>query len=388
MRLYRHVALLAYGALAAAVVLELTWPGAVETTRYWPLLASMLVLGLPHGAVDHNVPSRLNAASVRAPLLIGYVALTVAGLALWWIAPGPALAVFLIVAILHWGSGDLWFALKVSGRAPFGRPWRAAAFIAARGLLPVLLPLLVDPAAAAEGTGAILGAVGADDAGWAPVGAWRLAGFALVGSAVFAAIAASVLDHRGSSNVRAGRIDMAEIGLLSLTMLVVSPIFAVGVYFIAWHSPRHVARLISSSPPQAQLIGAGRVPAAVLAWHREAVPLTAVSLAGLGLLAVLAWRVPAEADAVAGIGLALVAALTLPHALVVAWMDRVELHGLARHYAPAVAFPVTPCHPLRSLPEFLRDSTLELPRAARPNRTGVLRVEPEVADEVARSRCP
>ena len=327
MGLRRPFALLAYGALASAIFLALVAPGAVQVALFWPLLASLLIFGLPHGAVDHNVPARLGAPSVRNPLLIGYVALTAAGLVLWWIAPAAALALFLAAAAVHWGLGDLWFALNVSGRARFGRRWRLVAFVAARGLVPVLLPLLIYASAAAEGTGAILGAVGAGDAGWAPAGAWRLAGLLLVGGAVGAAIGASVLDHRASENPRGGRIDIAELVLLVLTMLVVPPVFAVGVYFIAWHAPRHVARLMTSDPAQAELIAAGRLPAALLAWYREAAPLTVVSLAGLALLAALVWRVPAEAGTVTGIGLAFIAALTLPHALVVAWMDRIELRG-------------------------------------------------------------
>ncbi len=327
MSLQRFVAVPGYVALSAAIVLALAWPAAVETARYWPLLASLVLLGLPHGAVDHHVAERLGLSSRRAALLIWYVALTAAGIALWWIAPWMALALFLVVAAVHWGTGDIWFALNVSGRAGFGRPWRLVAFVAARGLLPVTLPLLIHPTAAAEGTGAILRAVGVEGAGWAPSGAWRLAGLIAVAVGVAAAVTASVLDHRGRANPRAMQIDVGEILLLAVTMLVVPPIFAVGVYFIAWHAARHVARLMMSSPAQARLVDAGRVPAALLAWHREAAPMTFVSLAGLGLLAALVWRTPVEPDAVVGSALALIAALTLPHALVVAWMDRVELRG-------------------------------------------------------------
>lgn len=334
MPLQRFIALPGYVALAAAVVLALAWPAAAETARYWPLLAGLVLLGLPHGAVDHHVPERLGTPSRRAPLLIWYVALTAAGIALWWIAPWMALALFLVVAAVHWGAGDVWFALNVSARARFLRPWRVAAFVAARGLLPVALPLLIHPAAAAEGTGAILRAVGVESSGWAPSGVWRLAGLVAVAVAVAAAVGASVLDHRASPDPRAMRIDTAEILLLTVTMLVVPPVFAVGVYFVSWHAARHVARLMTSSPAQARLIDAGRVPAALLAWHREAAPMTLVSLAGLGILAALVWRMPVKPDAVVGSALALIAALTLPHALVVAWMDRVELGDASRRPAP------------------------------------------------------
>ena len=102
MGLQRPFALLAYGALASAIFLALVAPGAVQVALFWPLLASLLIFGLPHGAVDHNVPARLGAPSVRNPLLIGYVALTAAGLVLWWIAPAVALAIFLAAAAVHW----------------------------------------------------------------------------------------------------------------------------------------------------------------------------------------------------------------------------------------------------------------------------------------------
>ncbi|MBJ7470973.1 MAG: Brp/Blh family beta-carotene 15,15'-dioxygenase [Solirubrobacteraceae bacterium] len=321
-RLQRAIALPGYAALAAATILTLAAPAAVEAALYWPLLASLVVFGLPHGAVDHHVPKRLGVPSKQRALVAWYVGLTAAGIGLWWIAPWLALGLFLLVAAVHWGAGDLWFALHLSGRADFGRPWRVAAFVAARGLLPVALPLLVHPAAASEGTGAILRAVGVQSAGWAPSGEVRLVGLALVALAVLAAVAASVLDHRGQPHQRrARRIDIGELALLTTVMVVVPPVFAVGVYFVAWHAPRHVARLMTRDRAQAGLIKTGHVPAALVAWHREAAPLTLVSLVGLALLAMLGWRMPMEQSAVVGASLALIAALTLPHALVVTWMD-------------------------------------------------------------------
>ena len=326
-----------YAALGFAVALALAWPAAVEAAMWWPLLASLVVLGLPHGAVDHLVPARIGSSLASPRFVAGYAALVLLGLALWWIAPAAGLAVFLLVAALHWGSGDVWFARHLGGRAPFRARWRLVAFTAARGLLPVGLPLLAFPREAAEGTGAILGAVGGDAAGWAPSGALRAGGLALLVLACGLALLASALDHRGARrdagelallasalDHRGARRDAGELALLAVTFAVVPPVFAVGLYFVTWHALRHVARLMVTSPEQASLLARGRVAAALLAWHREAVPLTAVSLAGLLVLAASVWRVPASATAITGAALALIAALTLPHALVVAAMDRAE----------------------------------------------------------------
>jgi len=341
MPLRRHFALPGHLALLAAIALALLWPAAVDAALWWPLLASLVVLGLPHGAVDHHVPARLGRAVSGSRFLAAYVALAAAVLALWWVAPGAALAVFLAVAAVHWGLGDVWFARRAGGRAPFARHWRLVAFVAARGLLPVALPLLAFPAAAAEGTGAILAAVGTGDADWAPDGAFRTAGLAVLAAAVGAALVASLLDHRGLADRRGARLDAAELGLLVVTFLLVPPVFAVGVYFTWWHALRHVGRLIAASPAQARLLAAHRPTAALARWHREAAPCTLASLAGLAILASLVWEVPAAGPAVTGAALALIAALTVPHALVVAWMDRVQLasarSGMTTTAVPALA---------------------------------------------------
>ena len=113
-------------------------------------------------------------------------------------------------------------------------------------------------------------------------------------------------------------IDAGELVLLAAFFAVTPAILAVGTYLLAWHAPRHVARLVAAEPTQAAM-STGR---ALRAWTLEAAPLTLVSLAGLGLFAATMWQAPAATDTVAGAALALIAALTLPHAAVVAWMDR------------------------------------------------------------------
>lgn len=323
-----HFARPGHVALVLAVLLAVLAPALVEAAMWWPLLASLVVLGLPHGAVDHHVPGRVGRRVGQRRFAGGYLAVVAVGLALWWVAPAAGLALFLVVAAAHWGAGDVWFARYAGGRARFGRPWRLVAFVAARGMLPVLLPLLAFPEAAAEGTGAVLATVGGDPSGWAPQGTVRALGLVAVGAAVLAAMAASVLDHDLHVDRRPVRLDCSELVLLAVTFAVVPPVFAVGTYFAAWHSTRHVARLMASSPAQAARLAAHRPWSALAAWHREAAPLTVVCLAGLGLLAAVVWQVPSTAPSVAGAALALIAALTYPHALVVAWMDRVQLRGV------------------------------------------------------------
>jgi len=298
--------------LALVGSLALLAPGMAEALRWVPFLVGLLLFSLPHGAVDHHVPRRLGRRAGSA-FLVAYVAVVAAGLVAWTLAPGVTLVAFLVVAALHWGSGDAWYARAVHGRAPFRGRLDAGLFVAARGALPVALPALAHPGELARGTDAILAAVGAGPAPEFP--AWlRAAGLVLVAGLV---TAAAVMAVRARGSRRAVLLDVGELAGLAVFFVVTPAILAVGTYLIAWHAPRHVARLIAASPAQAAL-----PPGASLwAWTKEAAPLTLISIAGLAALAATAWSVPAASEAVAGAALALVAALTFPHAIVVAWMD-------------------------------------------------------------------
>jgi len=310
-----------YAALAAVLAAAVLAPGALATVAWAPFLLGLVLFGLPHGAVDHHVPRRLGRRSTwRFPA--GYVLAVLGGLALWSVAPVATLLVFLVVAALHWGAGDAWYARAVHGRAPFSGPAAAAAFVAGRGALPVALPALAHPDDLREGASAILAAVGGAAAPALDAGL-RAAGLVAVGLCVLAAVAASVADHARAGRPRGALVDVAELGGLAAFFAVVPAIPAVGAYLVAWHAPRHVARLVASDPAQAAL-AARRPGAALAAWLREAAPMTALSLAGLALLAATAWRVEAGAAAVGGAALALVAALTFPHAAVVLAMDRAQ----------------------------------------------------------------
>ena len=106
-------------------------------------------------------------------------------------------------------------------------------------------------------------------------------------------------------------IDLGELALLSAFFLLTPAVFAVGMYFLLWHSPRHILRLMASDPHQRALLDKGRSLAALVAFHREALLFTVVPLIGVAAIAV----------ALAATGAAQIASLTYPHAAIVAWMD-------------------------------------------------------------------
>ncbi len=116
--------------------------------RYGPLLLSIVLFGLPHGAVDHLIPVRLAETPLRRSLgLVGLGYLVLGGLylILWLVAPLTAAMSFLAVTWFHWGQGDV-HALLAFVEAPHldSRPRRVGTLLV-RGGLPMLVPLIGFP---------------------------------------------------------------------------------------------------------------------------------------------------------------------------------------------------------------------------------------------------
>jgi Brp/Blh family beta-carotene 15,15'-monooxygenase len=300
-----------YLALAVAAVASLLAPSAVQLVLWLPLLIGLVVVGMPHGAIDHLVPGRVlgRPLSVGAltVLLAGYVLLAAAGVALWLAEPGVAVVALLVVAAVHWGQGEVWFLVHGLGRARPRSRVSYVSIIAARGLLPVLGPIVAHPASFQRALHGALAPFGAGRLDLAPHGPAEVVGVLVLAGAVAAALVACGRDGPGGR----GR-DLGELAGLTVFVCITPPVLAIGTYFVAWHSVRHVARLAALERP----------PRSISHLARDAAPCTAIALAAVvalgGAVAVDALSAPA----LAGVSLAVVFGLTLPHSLIVAWMDR------------------------------------------------------------------
>ncbi len=304
--------------IASVIGLQLLAPTLTKTYALYPLLLSTVVLGLPHGAFDHLVPSRLKLSWGRHPFwlsvyLLGYLALASLYFYLWLLAPAVAFAGFLLLTVFHWGEGDLRFLEFFLG---FARPSRIGASLTllVRGGLPIVLPVLAFPETAESlfhyaALGLGLGRTTLDlSSGWLATSLAVSLGLALLGYLLNAV--------RAAPNVAVLGIDVFELLLLTGLFTLVPAYLAIGVYFTLWHSPRHLARLLMLDARAARplLQRTGRLALDVL-------PLTLVALALLGgLYLVSAPRVETLEGFVA-LYLVLISALTLPHAVVVALLD-------------------------------------------------------------------
>ena len=299
-----------------------------QAVRFAPFIVSVGLFGLPHGAVDHLMPLRLGDTSLRRSLWAVSVVYAILGglyLAVWAISPAIALVAFIGMTWFHWGQGDA-FALIAFGAAGHiqtrGDRW---ASLVARGGLPMLVPLLGQPAGYKRVVNGIIelfdpGATAA----LTPL--FRLDTRLALGIGFGVFTLSSLLwtaRHVWRSDTSAAGLawDAVEIGVLWLFFWLVPPVFAVGLYFAVWHAVRHIGRLAIVDPRSQEALNTGEWQTALRRFYRDATPLTIVSLALFGGLYV--W-VPTDGslNALLAIYLVGIAVLTLPHVAVVTWMDR------------------------------------------------------------------
>ncbi|CAM2731647.1 MULTISPECIES: Brp/Blh family beta-carotene 15,15'-dioxygenase [Halobacterium] len=324
--LARPALALGWVAISIAALPAITGVSLSPTARYAPLVASAVVFGMPHGAIDYLALPRAvtGTVTVRWLAVVGVLYLVLGGgyAAAWFFAPVPAAFAFVAITWLHWGQGDLYPLLDFLDVDYLDTRPRRAATVLIRGGLPMLVPLLgfperyrsvVDAFAAPFG-----GSVG-DLAVFDPrVRLWLGVAFAAATVAVLAA------GRRRTHSPGAWRVDAAETLLLWVFFFVVPPVFAVGVYFCVWHSVRHVARAIAVDGSVHPSLRAGDILGPLARFGVEAAPMTAAALA---LGGVLWWAVPnppTTLESGAALYLVLIAVLTLPHVAVVTWMDRVQ----------------------------------------------------------------
>lgn len=202
-------------ALVAAVALG-AFPSAIPQAAQLMVLAlGVVILGLPHGALDPAIAERAGLVRSVASLWFFnsiYTAVVLAVIGLWWFAPVFSLALFLAVSAWHF-AGDWRDTL----------PWWAQG-IGGAGLL--LLPITFHTEAVATIFVALSGPGGATLAealgqlGWlVPSAMLSVAGFALIKQQW-----ASGLEFMA----------LVVIGILA------PPLVFFIIYFCSLHSPRHL----------------------------------------------------------------------------------------------------------------------------------------------------
>ena len=272
----------------AAVALSLVASAALPREASWAVaLAFVIVLGVPHGALD---------GAVAAPMLrprygriwFGVFALPYLGasalvLLAWQVAPLATLAGFLALSVLHFGEED----------AGPGQPVEALV----RGGLPIALPALLQP----EETARIFAVVTRIPLGklpaWWVIAAWIWA----------TAVVIWLMTQRPR------RALLIELTLLSAAFWLLPPLTAFALYFVGLHAPRHMLALVHDTTRAPKVDTLGK---AVL----TSLPVFALTL----LLGALLWPLYAAGSrstpsTLLTLTLQMLSALTVPHVI----LDRI-----------------------------------------------------------------
>ncbi len=296
--------------VAVVIILSLifsAWLGSSDIS--WQIVLALVALaaGIPHGALDHLVTLPKSAPAKMALFVTIYVA--IAGLAIVAILMWNVAGFIVVVAMssLHFGIGDAAFISEMDKRRLSSQTFPRYLYALAAGIVPVVIPLVNDQStdALAQVNGALIN--------WHQGFASQLE-VAVLGLAVAAAI--SLVAYRRFREL----IDLAL--LVSLAFLA-PPLVAFATYFGCWHAMRHTARLtlvLGRSQKNFQLQKPGKAFLSAVIPGLPALVGTFVVAAAIALV-----RNEPLSTQFFWMALVVVWALTVPHMLVTAKLDRAAL---------------------------------------------------------------
>ncbi len=288
-------------------------------TQMLVYLVGMVALNLPHGGYEHFSNLRRRGLPFGARYVVLYLGFVAGFIALFVLAPLPALAIAFGTAVAKGGHGDLRVMDAIVGSDHLvSRPQRAlAAFV--RGGAVMIVPAVFWTETFYAFTGYMLNVFGGTLVGPA---ASNPEGFVTVLGAVYGV---AVLAHLGGGLATGGAstswlYDVLETSLLVAFFAFVPVVVAIGLYFPLWYSLRQSGRSIvveKARPSRTEGVSV------VMAWG-----VLVVGALVTALVAALLWVVAPNPLAGASLLPGAVAFYTifvciiaLPHVVVGEWLD-------------------------------------------------------------------
>ncbi len=309
LRLFNRVRTLSSAAVAIATVLSLMfsqWLGS-ESLGWQLVLATIaLGIGIPHGAMDHLVTLPKSAPVRMALFVIIYVAIALLAIyaILRWNVWGFIFVV--VMSAIHFGIGDAAF---LSEKDSLDGSSRSSAWLyaPAAGLLPVAIPLVNSRSTDAleKVNSALIN--------------WHRGYTTEILILVAAVTALSLLALLQRKRFR----DAIDIALLAALASFAPPLVAFAVYFGCWHAMRHTARLTSLLPNSESAYLRGRPGQAFIAAVIPGLPALVGTFIFVVILAGFAQQ--DLSDKFLWLTLVTIWALTVPHMIVTARLDRAAL---------------------------------------------------------------
>ncbi|MEM9514894.1 MAG: Brp/Blh family beta-carotene 15,15'-dioxygenase [Actinomycetota bacterium] len=282
----RFGAVVALTATATAIGLVVTVPAWLAAGV---ALTVIVVLGIPHGALDYTVA--LHRGADRRRFALGYSAAVMMMGLVWLAAPPVALAAFLVMSVHHFGQSDLAY-LRLAGA-------RQSIIQGSRGILLVGVPLiahleLVSPAVVQ------LGAPDPEEWGWLAGHqmAWCIA---LITQHVVVLL---VCSRRMADSVV---YEATSLAALCALFIVADPLIGFAVYFGLWHAHSHLLVI-------AEQLGIATNP--LRSTLRRAAPVSAIAVIAMALASGVV-VIRSRPDLIVPTAFVALSMLTVPHLAVV-----------------------------------------------------------------------
>jgi len=304
----------ATGVVAAAMLITHIFGGSLSISVQLILALIGLAIGIPHGAIDHLISIPSHPRTRFALYIGGYILIAViAGLAIatWNVI---AFDLVLIMSGLHFGFGDASFMNEArSSDGGESEPlWVEILYALPAGFLPVILPLTDSRTTSA------LSRIRSSLVHWSGTYGHALRSITL-------AVALIALLAFMTTKRYLLAIDLTLLAILSITA---PPLVAFATYFGFWHAQRHTARLVPRLPRALLLAHNGRplrsflaavTPGLYAVVGSFALAVTLMVLSPSAFSSSLLWSV-----------LVIIWALTVPHMLSTARLDKASLKGTFR----------------------------------------------------------
>ena len=310
-KVFSRIRTLSSAAVAVAILLSIIfsqWLGADSLNWQIVLATIALAVGIPHGALDHLVTLPRSAPIRMAIFIIVYVAIALLAIyaILKWNVWGFIFVV--VMSATHFGIGDSAFLNELDSlKNQTGSRIPAWLYAPAAGLLPVMIPLVNSRSSEA------LTKVNESLVDWHQGYTTEI---------ILAVAAITTLCLLGLLQRKRYR-DALDIALLAALASIAPPLVAFAVYFGCWHALRHTARLTSLLPNSESAYLRGRGGQAFVA---AVIPGLPALFGTIIFIAVLAGFSQQDlSDKFLWITLVTIWALTVPHMVVTAKLDRAAL---------------------------------------------------------------
>ena len=281
-------------------------------SMHWQVVIATVALaaGIPHGALDHLVARPVGDRSTMSGFVVRYVLTAIVALVAILLFNVIGFVFVLAMSAVHFGTGDAAFIAEINTRTSPSPKHRALLYAVPAGLLPIVVPLTKSTSENA------LNEINTNIVRWhAGFDSALLIATAFISLVAFIALLATKRYR-----------DAIDIVLLALLGIVAPPLIAFAVYFGCWHSVRHTARLTLMLPSSQRAFTRGSTKGAfglAIAPGLPALVGALVAAAAIGAFTDF------EGDSLLWTMLSIVWALTVPHMVATARLDREAFNNAA-----------------------------------------------------------